>query len=60
MAGDGEDDADGKSSLAPMISPRSATPAAAPQTAASATERVQSSIGVCVPTLYVLVYLVCH
>ena len=52
MAGDGEDDADGKSSLAPMISPRSATPAAAPQTAASATERVQSSIGVYLHYMY--------
>ena len=48
----GDDDNDGKSSMAPMMTPRSVTPAgnaapqtAAPQTAASNAERIQSSIG---------------
>lgn len=46
--GDGDDD--GKSSMAPMMTPRSVTPAntaqaAVPQTAASNAERIQSSIG---------------
>lgn len=46
MVGEGGEDADGKSSLAPMMSPRSVTPGAtAPQTAASAADRVQSSNG---------------
>lgn len=44
QVGEVDDDLDAKSSMAPLISPRSATPAAAPQTAASAAERVQSSI----------------
>lgn len=46
MVGDGDDEADGKSSLAPMASPRSTTLAVVPQTAASATDRVQSSNGI--------------
>jgi len=48
MAADGEEEADGKSSLAPNMTPRSATSAAGGgglHASASVTDRVQSSVG---------------